>query len=99
MPNSRDDLALQTKVEKAKKDAAAAMTAEADKKREFGRLMLQARTAMAGKKFDDAIKSYTAALALYPNDADAAKGLADAKKAAETKPMPMPKPALYTKQM
>jgi superkiller protein 3 len=102
MPNDKSALALQQQIDNSKKAAADSTRMEADKKREFDRLIQQARTAMTATKFDDAIKAYTAALALYPADADAARGLSDAKKkAAEPKPAPMPmgKPPLYAKQM
>jgi tetratricopeptide (TPR) repeat protein len=97
MPNDKDALALRTQIEDARKSNTAM-----EAKREFGRLMLQARTAFAGKKYDEALKLVQNALKLIPGDAEALKLQADINKAKMAPPMPpMPKqpPALYTKQM
>jgi tetratricopeptide (TPR) repeat protein len=98
MPNDKAALALRTQIEDARKSALAM-----EAKREFGRLMLQARTAFAGKKYDEALKLVQDALKLIPNDAEALKLQADITKAKQSPPMPspMPKqpPAAYTKQM
>lgn len=97
MPNDKAALALRTQIDDARKSAAAM-----EVKREFGRLMLQARTAFAGKKYDDALNLIQEALKLMPNDVEALKLQTDIKKAKDTPPMPpMPKqpPAAYVKQM
>ncbi|HBI41343.1 MAG TPA: hypothetical protein DDY78_00610, partial [Planctomycetales bacterium] len=68
--------------EKMKRDAdnaaaadTARKTAEAKRQAEVASLMTQGQTALTGKKYDDAIKAYSAALQLQPGDAKAAAGL------------------------
>jgi tetratricopeptide (TPR) repeat protein len=68
--------------DKMKRDAdnaaatdAARKTAEAKRQVEIANLMTQGQTALTGKKYDDAIKAYSAALQLQPGDAKAAAGL------------------------
>jgi tetratricopeptide (TPR) repeat protein len=65
-----DEKKRQADEEKKKKDDA-----------EFARLMTQGQTAMAGKRYADAVTAYTAAKNLRPTDAGASKALADAQKA------------------
>lgn len=97
MPNDKDAVALQSQIEQARKEAA--MTAQ--KRQQFNQLMQQGRTALAAKKFAEALKAFESAQTLFPNDADAAKAVADARKAmdAAKPPMPMGKPAAYARQM
>ena len=64
--------------------------AEIKKKEDFTRLMSQGQAAQAAKKYAEAISAYTEALRLFPMDADAKKGLADA--TALNKPLPPPPP-------
>ncbi len=60
-----------------------AIVADVKKKQDFDRLMNQAREALAAKKDVEAVNLYQAALNLFPNDPDAKKGHAAAKKAEE----------------
>jgi tetratricopeptide (TPR) repeat protein len=89
-PGDKDALGLQKQIQMAKTEAMAAQNKEA-----YGRLMQQARTAFAAKNYNDAAKAAQAALALFPNDADATRLLADIKKAMQ----PPAIPPLYAKQM
>jgi epidermal growth factor receptor substrate 15 len=50
---------------------------------EFQRLMTAGAAALADRSYDKAITAYTDALALYPTNIDAAKGLAEARKGRE----------------
>jgi tetratricopeptide (TPR) repeat protein len=68
--------------EKMKRDAdnpatadAARKAAEARRQTDVVNLMTQGQTALTGKKYDDAIKAYSAALQLQPGDAKASAGL------------------------
>jgi tetratricopeptide (TPR) repeat protein len=93
LPGDRDAAALL-------KDAQNAKDAEAKKNDDFTKLMAAARNAMGAKKYDDAIKAYTDALKVMPGDKDAAKGLNDARQAADAAKAPKPDPkAEYAKQM
>jgi tetratricopeptide (TPR) repeat protein len=105
----RDALALQQAAARAKADAEARMAAEARKKEEekkrqadYSRLMTQGQTAMTAKKHEEAVKAYTEALKLMPNDPAATRALADANKALEaskTPKPPPPPPAAYSRAM
>jgi tetratricopeptide (TPR) repeat protein len=71
------DADAKMKADQAKRQAdaeAARKTAEA----KVAGLMTQGQAAMTAKKYDDAIKAYTAALQLQPGDAKAAAGLKSA---------------------
>src|SRR5262249_6419769 len=80
--------ALLAQATKARDDAKALIDSEAKKKAEVDkrkadrdRLAEQGRTALAAKRYNDAVKAYGDALKLSPNDAELTKGLADAEKA------------------
>src|SRR5262249_18741092 len=99
LPGDPSLAALKKDAEKGKADTKAAQDAEAKKKEkekrqraEDQRLMTAAQTAMAGRRYDEAIKDYTAALKLMPGDAAATKALADAHKAMEAAKVPPPPP-------
>ncbi|HLW67704.1 MAG TPA: hypothetical protein VKS79_20475, partial [Gemmataceae bacterium] len=92
-PGDKNALALQRQIERAKSDAMAAQ-----RKQDYTRLMQQARAAMAVKNYNEAAKDAQAALALFPNDPDASRLLADIRKAVQAPAMPAV-PALYAKQM
>ncbi|MBY0527819.1 MAG: tetratricopeptide repeat protein [Gemmataceae bacterium] len=49
---------------------------------EYTRLMTQAGAALANKRYDEAIRAYTQAERLFPNDADALQGIRDTQKSA-----------------
>jgi hypothetical protein len=81
--------------------AAAAAAAEARKKQieeqnrkaEFSRLMNAGKAAMTAKKYDEAVKTYTAALKLQPGDSAATAALKEANQALQgSKPAPAPPP-------
>jgi tetratricopeptide (TPR) repeat protein len=97
-PGDKDALALQKQIETNRGPDPATMALE-QKKKDFAKLMLSARTSFAVKKYDDASKAVQAALTLFPIDADALKLQAEIKAAATT-PMPMPMvQQQYAKQM
>jgi len=78
------DATVQSKLDKAKSDKDAANSAlEAEKKKnqdKFNELIAQGDSEMSASTFDKAISSYTAALAIFKDDADAKAKLADAEK-------------------
>jgi hypothetical protein len=92
-PNDKNALALQKQIENAKSEGMAAK-----RKQDFNRLMQQARTAFTAKNYNEAAKDVQAALALFPNDPDATRLLADIKKAMQAPAVPA-LPPLYVKQM
>jgi len=51
---------------------------------EFQRLMTAGATALADRSYDKAVTAYSDALALYPTNIEAAKGLAEARKGRDT---------------
>jgi hypothetical protein len=81
MPGDRDATALQQQATKARDDAKAAADAEAKRKAEFTRLMNQGQTAMAAKRYAEAVRAYGDALKQQPGDAAAMKGQRDAQQA------------------
>ena len=68
------DADAKMKADQAKRQAEAEAARKAGEAKVAG-LMTQGQTAMTAKKYDDAIKAYTAALQLQPGDAKAAAGL------------------------
>ena len=93
-PNDKDAQALRGQIDQARREAAAS----AQKRQQFNQYIQQGRAAMGGEKFADALKAFESARALFPNDPDALKGLADANKALDA-PKPAGKPPLYARQM
>lgn len=85
IPNDKDARALRAQVEAERKSAQMAET-----RREFAQQLLLTRTALAGKKFDAALKHVENALKLVPNDAEALKLRTAIEKAKG--PAPKPKP-------
>jgi hypothetical protein len=67
---------------------------EAPRRAEYNRLMAQGKTAMAARRYDDAVKAYADALRFQPGDAAATAAMAEAKKAqqAPTPPPPAKRP-------
>jgi tetratricopeptide (TPR) repeat protein len=64
----------------AKAVDAAAKQADLEKRQaEFARLLIEGNTALAERKFDEALKAYTAAQRLLPENVEAAKGVAAVK--------------------
>ncbi len=109
MPGDRDATA-QLDAAKRARDAQQT-TVDADKRRqqdeekrrtEFARLTAQGQGAMAGKRYDEAVKVYGEALKLMPGDPAVTKALRDAGAALEasrTPPKPAGPPAEFTRQM
>jgi cytochrome c-type biogenesis protein CcmH/NrfG len=54
-----------------------------NRQKDFRRLMIEAGAALADHRFDEAAKSYQAALQLFPDDVEAAKGLSAARTSLE----------------
>jgi tetratricopeptide (TPR) repeat protein len=79
MPGDKDATDLLKAAEKAVADT---QTADADKKKkaDYEAAMKNGRTALAAKKYDDAIKAFTDAGKIMPGDKDAAALLKDAEK-------------------
>jgi tetratricopeptide (TPR) repeat protein len=66
---------------------------------EYTRLMSQGQEFLAAKRYDEAIKAFSEALKIVPNDTAATKGLREAKQAVRTPPSvppPAKPPAEYT---
>jgi tetratricopeptide (TPR) repeat protein len=87
MPGDKDATALLKQAEKLRDDSKTAQDAEAKRKAEeakrrddYARLMNAGRTALAGKNYDQAIQSFTAAATLMPGDQAAAAALKEAEK-------------------
>jgi tetratricopeptide (TPR) repeat protein len=109
VPNDRDATTALRDAQKARADAQARMDADLRKKQEdqkrqadYARLMTQGQTAMAAKRYDEAVKAYNDALKLMPGDAAATRALGEATRAHEaskTPPKPAPPPAAYTRSM
>jgi tetratricopeptide (TPR) repeat protein len=85
MPGDKDAATLLKQAQQAQTDAQAAADAEAKKKKEeekrnadFAKLMDQAQTQMAAKKYSDAVSTYNDALKLKPGDAKASSALKNA---------------------
>ncbi len=84
LPGDRDAATslMEAQNAKAALDTEAKRKAEEAKKREdFAKLLAAGHTALASKKYDDAIKAFTDALKLMPGDKDATRGLNDARQA------------------
>src|SRR5262249_453348 len=71
----RDATALLREAEKGRDDARAGQEADLKKREAFGRFLSQGQTAMAAKRYAEAITAYTEALELIPGDAAATKAL------------------------
>ncbi len=102
VPGDRDATAFQQQAIKARDDAKAVADTEAKRKADFTRLMTQGQTAMAAKRYDEAVKAYADALKVQPGDAAATKGHRDAQAAldaAKPPPKSAAPPAEYTRQM
>jgi tetratricopeptide (TPR) repeat protein len=67
------------------KEATAARDVES-RKAEFNRLLTQGQQALTARKYPEAEKAFTQALALVPNDPTASKGLKDAKEGQRPNP-------------
>jgi tetratricopeptide (TPR) repeat protein/TolB-like protein len=90
MPGDKDAAALLKQAQQGKADALAAADSDAKKKEEekknkaeFNRLMDQGQQQMTNKKYADAVKTFTDALKIYPDDTNAKAWL---KKAKDGKP-------------
>jgi colicin import membrane protein len=82
------------------KDAQQAQEAQTRKKQdeqkrltEFTRLIGQGQTAMTAKRYEEAVKAYTEALKLQPNDSGATQALRNAEQALQSSKTPPPQPA------
>jgi len=110
----RDAVTFMQAAEKANAEAKARAEAEARKKEdekkrqaEFNKLIAQGKNATADKHYDEAVRAYSDALKLFPNDPGATNLLQEANKALEAskKPTPSqpkpqaPPPAEYTKAL
>jgi len=103
LPGDRDATAFEQQALKARDDARAVTDAEARRKADeekrhadYTRLMNQGQTALAAKRYADAVKAYDDALHVVPNDGAATKGLKDAQTALDASKLPSPE---YTRQM
>src|SRR5207244_7484440 len=76
-PGDKDATTLLNNATKAKTD----LGDTAKKKADFDKLITQGQTALAGKKYEQAIQAANDALKLFPDDKDATKLLNDATKA------------------
>jgi tetratricopeptide (TPR) repeat protein len=81
MPGDKDATDLLKSAEKALTDIQAAADAEKKKRTDYDAAMKAGRTALAAKKYDDAIKAFTDAGKLMPGDREAASLLKDAQAA------------------
>jgi tetratricopeptide (TPR) repeat protein len=109
----RDAVTFMQSAEKAAAEAKARAEAEAKKKEdekkrqaEFNKLVAQGKAATAQKHHEEAVRAYSDALKLFPNDPGATNLLNDANKALDASkksPTPQPKPQApppaYTKAM
>jgi tetratricopeptide (TPR) repeat protein len=105
-PRNVEALAGLSKVDQARDaarrtDEEARRRQEEEKRRtEVARLVGRGQGAMAGKRYEEAVKAFGEALKLVPNDPAAMKGLREAQQAVEAgKPPPPPPPPEYTKRM
>lgn len=64
---------------KAPQDTVDPQKDEKQRRQEFQRQLVQGNAALAGERFDEAALAYAEALKLFPEDVDAAKGLAAAR--------------------
>jgi tetratricopeptide (TPR) repeat protein len=90
-PTDQAAKSLLQKAQDAKKDAAED-AAEAKKQAEFNKLLREGQQHLAARRFDEAIKDFTEARRLFPNDANALRLLQSANQAKADAVKPTPKP-------
>jgi tetratricopeptide (TPR) repeat protein len=108
--HAREESLLETRRKQEDQQRQATLRAEAEARKqdeakrrvEFQRLMTQGQGAAAGKRYDEAVKAYSAALQHQPGDAAATKALTEAtqalvaSKAPSPPPQPTPVPSVKT---